>query len=211
MKRKFVMALSFVAILLAGALVPVTARADDDVPTVAILSYDLHTLRNRTIEAVYDVLNYYGYLSHHEIATIELGRDFHGKNINIVWREAGGELSAIPIMVEYALDQEASILVTTTSNVTLNAIKAAIESGMEPVPLVIFALVTAPYASGVADAPCVKPPIVVGSHALVSYEEVVKLLPLQDPDVDYVGSFYSPARPAHVFAVEEITKYAGEL
>ena len=211
MKQKVISALCFATLILMAFLVPTIALADDDVPTVAILSYDLHALRNRTVEAVYDVLNYHGYLSHHEIATIEPNSDFQGQNVNIIWRQAGGELPAIPIMVEYALDQGASILVTTTTNVTLNAIKAAQESGIEPVPLVIFALVTAPYASGVADAPCVKHTNVVGSHALVSYEQIVKLLPLQDPDVDYIGSFYSPARPAHVFAVEEITKYAGEL
>ena len=183
------------AVVFGFALVPAPALGDEDIPTVAILSYDLHTLRNRTVEAVYDVLNYHGYLSHHEIAAIEPNVDFQGENINIIWRQAGGELAAIPVMVEYALDQGASILVTTTTNVTLNAIKASLESGIEPIPLVIFALVTAPYTSGVADAPCLKHPNVVGSHALVSYQEVVELLPLQDPDVDYVGSFYSPARP----------------
>ena len=211
MKRQYVSILCFAAMVVVVALVPATALTDEDVPTVAILSYDLNTLRNRTVEAVYDVLNYHGYLSHHEIASIEPGVDFQGDNINIIWRQAGGELAAIPVMVEYALDQGASILVTTTTNVTLNAIKASLESGIEPVPLVIFALVTAPYSSGVADAPCVKHPNVVGSHALVSYQEVVELLPLQDPDVDYIGSFYSPARPAHVYAVEQITHYAEPL
>ena len=211
MHRKFWIVLGLAVLLVTAASVPATALADDDVPTVAVLSYDLHTLRNRTIEAVYDVLNYHGYLSHHEIAAIEPGGDFFGNNINVIWREAGGELANIPIMAEYALDQGASVLVTTTTNVTLNAIKASLESGIEPTPLVIFALVTAPYASGVADAPCVKPSNVVGSHALVSYEDVVELLPLQDPDVDYIGSFFSPARPAHVYAVEQITQYAEEL
>lgn len=211
MKRKIISVLSLAAVVLALALVPATALAEDDVPTVAILSYDLHSLRNRTIEAVYDVLNYHGYLSHHEIAAIEPNGDFFGDRVNVIWREAGGELANIPIMVEYALDQGASVLVTTTTNVTLNAVKASLESGIEPTPLVIFALVTAPYASGVADAPCVKHPNVVGSHALVSYEDVVELLPLQDPDVDYIGSFFSPARPAHVYAVEQITQYANEL
>lgn len=210
MKRKFLGVLCLAAVLIATALVPATALADDDVPTVAILNYDIQSLRMRTMAGVYDILNYHGYLSHYEIATLVPDRDFQGENVNIIWRDAGRDLATIPIMVEHALDQGASILVTTTTNVTLNAIKASLESGIEPAPLVIFSMVTAPYDTGVADASCVKPPNVVGSHAIISYEDVVNLLPLQDPDVDYVGSLFNPGRLADVYAVEQITKYGQE-
>ena len=211
MKRNWVGAFCLMIIILTTAFVPATALADDDKPTIGILSYDVQSIRSRTIEGVFDVLQYHGYLSRDEIESARLDEDLFGEKLNIIRRDAGGDLPTINIMVEEALDHGARILVTTTTNVTLTAIKAALESGIDPPPLVIFALVTAPYASGVAEAPCIKPSNVVGSHALISYKDVVELLPLQNPDVSYIGSFLSPARPAHVYAVEQIETYAEEL
>ncbi len=210
MKRKVLSALCLAAALLAAALVPATARAEDDNPTVAVLSYDVQSIRSRTIEGVFDVLAYHGFVDPAKIADFQHNQDFEGEHLDIVWRDAGADLPTINTMVDEALDRGADIFVTTTTNVTLASVKATLESGIDPPPLVIFALVTAPYSAGIADAPCVKPPNVVGSHALVSYEDVVALLPLQDPDVDFVGSFVSPSRLAHVYAVEQIERYATE-
>lgn len=212
MKRKFVSALCLAAVLLVSALVPATALADGHIPTVAVLSYrNASGVSSRLVEAVYDVLNYHGYLSDEEAASIVANEDFEGEKINIIWRDAGGDVSNVPIMTEYALDKGATILVTTTTNVTLNAIKAAEDSGMEPTPLVIFSLVGAPYRSGVAEASCVKPDNVVGSHALSSYEDVMALLPMQSADIDFIGSFMNPGNSGHVYATEQITRYAAPL
>ena len=102
-------------------------------------------------------------------------------------------------------------MVTTTTNVTLNAIHAAEESGITPTPLVIFSLVGAPYKSGVADAPCVKPSHVLGSHALSSYEDLMALLPMQDPDIDFVGSFMNPGNSGHAYATGQIKEHGEAL
>ncbi len=212
MKRKFVSALCLAAVLLAAALVPATALADGHIPTVAILSYrNAQGVSSRLIHAVYDVLHYHGYLSSEEVESIVANEDFAGENINIIWRDAGGDISNVPIMTDYALDKGATVMVTTTTNVTLNAIHAAEESGIEPTPLVIFSLVGAPYTSGVADAPCVKPEHVVGSHALSSYEDVMALLPMQNPEIDFIGSFMNPGNSGHVYATEQIKHYAEAL
>ncbi|MCY3779583.1 MAG: ABC transporter substrate binding protein [Chloroflexi bacterium] len=211
MKRKFVSALCLAAVLLAAVLVPATALADDDKPTIAVLTLSAQSLRGRTIVGLLDTLAYHGYVDSAEIADFALNEDFEGEHLDIIWRDAGFDLPTVNIMVEEALDRGADILVTLTTNVTLTAVKASLESGIEPPPLVIFAIVTAPYSAGVAEAPCVKPSNVVGSHARVSYEEMVGLAPLLDPDVDLIGSFATPARSATVIGVERIKGYAAEL
>ena len=211
MKRKFVSAVCLAAILLAALLVPATALAEDDKPTIAVLTLSAQSLRGRTITGLFDMLAYHGYVDQAEIDNFTLNEDFEGEHLDIIWRDAGFDLPTVGIMVDEALDRGADILVTLTTNVTLAAVKGALDSGIEPPPLVIFAIVTAPYSAGVAEAPCVKPSNVVGSHARVSYEDMVGLAPLLDPDVDLIGSFATPARTATVVGVERIKGYAAEL
>ena len=213
MKKSVASITILIVTLVAGLLVPTAAIAqDDDVPTIALLSYNnIGSLRSRTTEGVYDTLAYHGYLEPEEAASLAANEDFSGENINIMWRDAGADLPTINIMVEQALDRGADIIVTTTTNVTRTAVKATLESGIEPPPLVIFALVTAPYSAGIAEAPCLKPANVVGSHALASYEKIVELLPVQDPEVDKIGTFVNASRFAHVYAAEQIELYASEL
>lgn len=212
MSRKYLGVLSLALVLVIVSLAPATALADGHIPTVAVLSYrNASGVSSRLIEAIYDVLNYHGYLSDEEAASIEANKDFAGEKINIIWRDAGGDISNVPIMTEYALDKGATIMVTTTTNVTLNAIHAAEESGITPTPLVIFSLVGAPYTSGVAEAPCIKPSHVLGSHALSSYEDVMALLPMQNPEIDFIGSFMNPGNSGHVYATEQIKHYGESL
>lgn len=211
MKRKIVSALCLVAMLLVGALVPAAALADEDKPTIAVLTLSAQSLRGRTVAGLFDMLAYHGYVDSAEIADFTYGEDFEGEHLDIIWRDAGFDLPTVNIMVEEALDRGADVLVTLTTNVTLTAVKGALESGIEPPPLVIFAIVTAPYSAGVAEAPCVKPPNVVGSHARVSYEDMVGLAPLLNPEADLIGSFATPARSATVIGVERITRHAAEL
>ena len=212
MKRCSVQMLVLAAVLVLSLLLPTAALANDDARTIAVLSYsNTGAVNGRLVQAVFDVLNYHGYLSDDEVASIEPNVDFHGEKLNVIWRDAGRDVTNVNIMTEYALDQGAEVMVTTTTIVTLNAINAAEESGIEPTPLVMFSLVGAPYRSGVADAPCVKQPNIVGSHTVSNYEEVIGLLPQQDPDIDLIGSFQNPANGGHVYASEQIALHAEEL
>ncbi len=211
MKWKFVSVICLAAVLLASAIAPATAQADDDKPTIAVLTLSAQSLRGRTIEGLFDTLAYHGFVDQAEIADFAYNEDFEGEHLDIIWRDAGFDLPTVNIMVEEALDRGADILVTLTTNVTLTAVKGSLESGIEPPPLVIFAIVTAPYTAGVAEAPCVKPPNVVGSHARISYEDMVGLVPLLDPDADLIGSFATPARTATVIGVERVKGYAAEM
>lgn len=211
MKRKMITVVVLAALVLALALVTATALADDDKPTIAVLTLSAQSLRGRTIEGLFDMLAFHGFVDQAEIADFTYNEDFEGEHLDIIWRDAGFDLPTINIMVEESLDRGADIFVTLTTNVTLTAVKASLESGIDPPPLVIFAIVTAPYTAGVAEAPCVKPTNVVGSHARVSYEDMVGLLPLLDPDVDLIGSFATPARTATIIGVERIASHAAEM
>ena len=211
MKHKQLILQTVALVALVSILSPAAALAQEDKPTIAVLTLSAQSLRGRTIEGLFDMLAYHGYVDRAEIADFTPGEDFEGEHLDIIWRDAGFDLPTINIMVEEALDRGADILVTLTTNVTLTAVKGALESGIEPPPLVIFAIVTAPYTAGVAEAPCVKPPNVVGSHARISYEDMVGLVPVLNPDADLIGSFATPARTATVIGVERITGYAAEL
>ncbi len=210
MQRTIFSAICLAVLVYAIALVP-AALADDDKPTIAVLTLSAQSLRGRTITGLFDTLAYHGFVDQEEIDSFTLNEDFEGEHLNIIWRDAGFDLPTVSIMVDEALDRGADIMVTLTTNVTLAAVKGALDSGIEPPPLVIFAIVTAPYSAGVAEAPCVKPSNVVGSHARVSYEDMVGLAPLLDPDVDLIGSFATPARTATVIGVERIKGYAAQL
>ena len=212
MKFKRVNPLLIASVLFMALFLPAAGlAADDDTPTIAVLSFDLRSLHRRVIEAVFDVLHYHDYLSEAEIDSILPNEDFHGKNINVIWRDAGADLPTITIMTEDAIDRGADILVTTTTAVAQTAVNVALESGLEPPPAVIFSLVTSPYSAGIADSPCIKPLNVFGTHTVPAYKEVVDLLLLQDPDLDYIGSFVNLGIAAYVYAYEQIDKYAGEL
>ena len=129
MKRKWVGALCSAVVLLATALVPATALADDDKPTIAVLTLSAQSLRGRTIEGLFDMLAYHGYVDSEEIADFTYNEDFEGEHLDIIWRDAGFDLPTVNIMVEEALDRGADILVTLTTNVTLTAVKGSLESG----------------------------------------------------------------------------------
>ena len=211
MKTKLAVPILLLLAVAMGAFSPALGLANDDKPTIAVLTLSAQSLRGRTIEGLLDMLAYHGYVDSEEIAGFALNEDFEGEHLDIIWRDAGFDLPTVNIMVEEALDRGADILVTLTTNVTLTAVKASLESGIEPPPLVIFAIVTAPYTAGVAEAPCVKPSNVVGSHARVSYEDMVGLVPLLDPEADLIGSFATPARTATIIGVERIARHAAEL
>ena len=211
MKLKLIVTALLTLVLVMGAFSPALSIAEDDKPTIAVLTLSAQSLRGRTITGLFDMLAYHGYVDQAEIDDFKYNEDFEGEHLDIIWRDAGFDLPTVNIMVEEALDRGADILVTLTTNVTLTAVKGALESGIEPPPLVIFAIVTAPYTAGVAEAPCVKPSNVVGSHARISYEDMVGLAPLLDPDVDLIGSFATPARTATIIGVERIKDYAAEL
>ncbi|MYE26760.1 MAG: hypothetical protein F4X87_06000, partial [Chloroflexi bacterium] len=82
---------------------------------------------------------------------------------------------------------------------------------LEQPPLVLFSIVSAPYAAGIADAPCLKPPHIAGTQAQVPFDQIVSLLRLQQPDIRRVGTMVNAAEPNSINGVEQITQHAEAL
>ena len=112
-------------------------------------------------------------------------------------------------MLEDALDQEADVLVTLGTPVTLVAVNATLE--MEDPPAVLFTAVHNPFQAGIADASCIKPAHVTGSEIETSYDFVFEALQKQDPDLAIIGTIFDTSAASGVYGVDRIADFAGEL
>lgn len=190
-----------ILLLLFAAVIKADAHEN---PVIAILRWSDGGMQNRVIEGLFDLLTDYGLFGEQELSMAAPGEDIHGENITILWRDAGRDISLANAMIEEALDEGAEILVTTMTVVSELAVKITAESGIEPTPLVIFSLVSAPYASDIAASPCDKPDHVVGTHSVQNYEEIIELLPLLDLDIQRLGTFVNEVMPNSVFSANQV-------
>jgi len=198
-------ALLVLALLFASLLV----AADDHRPTVAILRFGALPTLDITEGAVLDLLESYGYLSPEENRILEDRRDHEAEKVNIIWGDAGFDYPTVSIMIEDALDQNADVLVTLGTPVTLVAVKTTLE--MDDPPAVLFTTVHNPYLAGIADASCVKPAHVTGSEVETSYEFVFDALRKQNPALSVIGTIYDTSAVSGVYGADRIADLAGEM
>lgn len=188
------------------AVLPVTA--DEHTPTVAILRFGALPSLEITEGAILDLLESYGYLSPEENRILEDRRDYQAENVKIIWGDAGFDFPTISIMVEDALDQQADVLVTLGTPVTLAAVNTTLD--MEEPPPVLFTAVHNPYLAGIADTSCIKPAHVTGSEIQTSYDYVFDALQTQNPALNVIGTIYDTAEVSGVYGVDRIVDLAGQ-
>ncbi len=202
--------LPFVILLLALLLPLAPTLAQEEKPTLAFLRFGQSPSFALTDMAVLDMLEVYGFISADERAELETGNDLRGENINILYRDAGFDFATANLMVEDALDEGADVVLTVSTQVGMIAVGAM--SDMEEPPALIFAIVTVPYETGLALAPCIKPPNVTGTLMEIDYEEYSKLAYLQDPDFQTVGVLANaddPATPGYISSVQQVGEELG--
>ena len=202
------LALMLVSLLL---LLPAASLADDDaVPTLAFLRFGQSSSFVLTDRAVLDMLEVYGYINADERATLEAGNDLRGDKINILYRDAGFDLPTANLMVEDALDEGADIFLTVSTQVGMIALGAM--SDMEDPPVLVFAIVTDPHATGLATATCIKPPNVTGTLMHFDLQEYARIAYLQDPDfasIGFIGDANDPATPGFVESAQRTGESLG--
>ena len=199
-----------IALLLLALLVAALALAQDESkPTIAILRYGGTSLTALAEKGILDMFEAYGLVDAEERAILDEAEDLEGERINIIYGDADFDIPAANIMVEDALDRGASTLLTLSTPVS--QIAANIARQMDDPPAIIFAIVTAPYFAGIADAPCIKDSHIAGTQTEVPYDEFVPLLKVQDPDMKVIGTIVNLAEPNSVFGAERIIKLAEEL
>ena len=194
--------------LLAMVASPALAQ-DGDNPTIAILSFGLTPLNELTRLGILDILQAYQFINADERAHLNEVQDLEGEQVNIIWGDGGRDLPTANIMVENALDRGADILMPLMTPVA--QIAANLTLDLDQPPLVLFSIVTAPYTAGIADAPCIKPPHIAGTQALVPFDQIVSLLRLQQPDIRHIGTMENAAAPNSVSGVEQIKTHAEAL
>ncbi len=190
-------------------LAPMAAAADDDIPTIGFLRYRATGTEDITKPGIWDILQAHELISSEERELLDKNLDLDGEHINVFWLDAADEVSNINAMVELALDRGADILLTFSTPVT--QITANITKEMDDPPALLFAIVSAPYSAGIAEAPCIKMPHVTGTHMSIPYEQYVALSQVQMPDVQSIGTIVDPAQTQSVYGVSQITRFAEAL
>lgn len=196
--------------LLSLMLLMPRAGLADDVPTLAFLRFGQSPSFALTDMAVLDMLEAYGLISEEERATLGVGHDLRGEKINILYRDAGFDLSLANLMVEDALDEGADIFLTVSTQVSMIALSAM--NDMEEPPALIFTIVTEPHTTGLARATCVKPPNVTGSLMHFDLMEYSKIILMQDPEfqsIGLIGDANDPGLLAHMESARALGDHLG--
>ena len=203
-RKSIVLTLCLLALLITPA-----ALADDDKATIAFLRYRATGTEDIAKPGIWDILQARELISPSERELLDENLDLNGEHINVFWLDAASDVTNINAMVEKALDRGADILLTFSTPVT--QITANITKEMDDPPVLLFAIVSAPYSAGIADAPCIKLPHVTGTHMSIPYEQFVALSQVQSPDIQTIGTIVDPAQTQSVYGVSQITRFAEAL
>ena len=196
-------------VIVALLIVPPALAQDAGKPTVAILRYGGTTLTALAEKGILDMFEAYGLVNAQERAILDEAEDLTGERINIIYGDAGFDIPAANIMVKDALDRGADAILTLST--VVSQLTANITRQMDDPPAVIFAVVTAPYFAGIADAPCIKDSHIAGTQIIVPYDEFVPLLKVQDPAMKTIGTIVNLTEPNSIFGVERISVLAADL
>ena len=190
-------------LILLALLLPSFAHAQDpDKPTVALLKWGDSSNVALAEKAILDMLQVYGFINEAERALLDAERSIEGENIDIYYGDALFNRIEANAIIDSALDQDADVLVTFTTQMT-QIVYYAIRDFLDP-PKLIFTVTSGPYITGVADSSCVKPDFVIGTVPVTNYEDIVPLLQMQNPDMQVAGAIYSPAQRASEVGVARI-------
>lgn len=204
MFRKTLLCLITLILLITPAL-----AQDDDKPTIAFLRYRAAGTEDIAKPGIWDVLQAHELISQSERELLDEDLDLNGERINVYWLDAASDVTNINAMVEKALDRSADVLLTFSTPVS--QITANITKEMDDPPVMLFAIVSAPYSAGIADSPCIKMPHVSGTHLSVPYEQYVALSQVQIPDIQTIGTIVDPAQTQSVYGVSQITEFGEAL
>ncbi len=176
-------------------------------PSAALLSFGISPeAMSVSVQQILHQLYLDGFLSAEDIETLVAENEVDGENIQLALMEAGWQYDRLGIMVEGALDRGVDVMVAFTTPVAQAAIQATRD--LDEPPGVIFASVFYPFASGLADAPCLKPSHVTGSHIVPPYELLVDLALTQQPDITRLGTVFSADQISGVEGSREVAAIA---
>ena len=175
--------------ILAALLIAPAALADDDKPTIGLVTFGAPGGARDVEAGIYAILQANGYLSNENRGLLYQEQSIEDEHINLMLGDAGFDFANANLLVDAMLDSGANILITVSTPMTLAALNAT--SDMADPPLILFANSVSPYAAGVADSPCEKAPNLTGVETVVKYDEIVPVMQLQRPDLARIGVLHS--------------------
>ncbi|MCY3947530.1 MAG: ABC transporter substrate binding protein [Anaerolineaceae bacterium] len=195
--------------LISMSFASVAFAQDDDKPTIAWLKWG--DSRNVALaeKAILDMLEVYGFINAEERTMLDEEISIEGENINIIYGDSLFNRIEANAIIDEAIDKDADVFVTFTTQMTQIAYYA-IREFVDP-PKLIFTVTSGPYITGVADSSCVKPDFVIGTVPTTNYEDIVPLLRMQNPDMKVAGAIWSPLQRASEVGVSRIKSIAAAL
>ena len=205
MTKTVVLLLTLLGLLVA----PVAIAQADDKPTIAWMKWGDSSNVALAEKAILDMLEVYGFINADERALLDDERSIEGERINIIYGDALFDRMEANSLIDEALDKDADVFITFTTQMT-QIVYYAIHEFIDP-PKLIFTVTSGPYITGVAQTSCIKPDFVIGTVPVTNYEDIVPLLLMQDPDMQVAGAIYSPQQRASEVGVARITEIGESL
>ena len=188
---------------------PVSMAQADDKPTIAWLKWGDSSNVGLAEKAILDMLQAYDFINEEERALLNDERSIEGQRINVIYGDALFDRLEANAIIDEALDKDADVFVTFTTQMT-QIVYYAIRDFLDP-PKLIFTVTSGPYITGVAESSCIKPDFVIGTVPVTNYEDIVPLLLMQNPDMKIAGTIYSPQQRASVVGAARIKEIGESL
>ena len=196
-------------------LSPVVAQ-DDDLPLVAVVHNGDGPIALGILVGLLDALVANGLIAPEQWdnrlspgVPIQSDGELAAENIRIIVRSAGHDPLAIQGAVDRAMDMDPAALVTIRELPTLSALNTL--QYMDDPPKVFFAALQDPWNAGIADASCIKPDYVTGTHTVMPFKEMLPLFTRHIEDLNRIGVIHYAGENSSAYATEHIVKAAQEL
>jgi putative ABC transport system substrate-binding protein len=129
-------------------------------------------------------------------------------DIEIVERNAEGEIPALTSIIEGFLGDEVDLIATVTTPAAQAAFQVVgAAGGTTPV---VFSVVTDPFAAGLATDPTTHEPWITGSQSLPPFNEVIDAAQQVVPDLAVMGLVYNPSEANAQTVVDALQAIADE-
>jgi putative ABC transport system substrate-binding protein len=129
-------------------------------------------------------------------------------DIEIVERNAEGDIPALTSIIEGFLGDEVGLIATVTTPAAQAAFQVVgAAGGTTPV---VFSVVTDPFAAGLATDPTTHEPWITGSQSLPPFNEVVDAAQAVVPDLAVMGVVYNPSEANAQTVVDALQAIADE-
>jgi putative ABC transport system substrate-binding protein len=113
-----------------------------------------------------------------------------GENLTILQQNAEGDIATLATIAQTFVDEGVDLIIATSTPAAQAAFNAVRDL---ETPVVVYNVVTDPFAAGLATAPDDHPAWIVGTQALPPVEAAMNRMLEVVPDADVVGLIWNPA------------------